>query len=489
MISEPLFAIPLLIGLCALLWGVFGGLSWRHIFRRRAFGGARWAKRRDLRKASLTKSGGLFLGRSNGCDISRHGDGHLLTIAGSGGGKSSGLVVPALLNLTEGSVIVTDPSGELTAITKRRRGELGKVVILNPFQSVFEQGTGLNYPDTGFNPMSILDPKRDTFKADCDALARYLMVTDRQESGSYWNDEGKAFLSLTLAATVLYEAPDLHNLSFVYERVRDSSEALAWWLGDIIEHNHPSFRAEAEGFLDVIENAPQQWRGIVRKAATATDRYAPATPLGEHVRKNGFDAHQLKAENVTVYILVPSAQLATALPWMNMLIGVFGVAIGRPSEQRPVTLLIDEAPSLGFLPDLIPFMGQFRKAGLRAWIFTQTKAQLAAQDLYGQEGFNAIFGLCAVKQFFALGEKEVWHMVSDLCGQKTAANVSANTGGASVGDVGVPLILPEEVRGLKTWQQVIIVEGMKHAIKGWLVPYFRRRAWQDMTDKNPYRKD
>ena len=107
--------------------------------------------------------------------------------------------------------------------------------------------------------------------------------------------------------------------------------------------------------------------------------------------------------------------------------GVFGIAVGRPGEARPVTLLIDEAPSLGYLPDLLPFMGQFRKAGLRVWIFTQTMAQLASDELYGQTGFKAIFGLCSIKQFFSIREPEVAQLASDLCGQKTVDNITENT--------------------------------------------------------------
>lgn len=484
---------PLLIGLAigAGVWIVvarfLGRVSWRNLWRGDTFGSARWARWWELWRAGLTKKGGLFLGRARRRDLYHNDEGHIITIGGAGGGKSTGLVIPALLDLTQGSVIVTDPSGELAAITMRHRAENSRVVLLNPFQEVFEQGTGLDYPDTGFNPLSIIDPAISTFKSDCDVLARYLMVTDRKDSGSYWADEGKAFLSLVIAATVLYEDADLHNLGFVYERVRDTSEALDWWLGDVIGHGHPALRSEAEGFLNVIQTAPQQWQGIIRKAASATERYAPSTPLGEHVRKDGFDAADLKRENVTVYLLVPSGQLATALPWMNMLIGVFGIAVGRPGEARPVTLLVDEAPSLGYLPDLIPFMGQYRKAGLRVWIFTQTMAQLASEELYGATGFKAIFGLCAIKQFFSIREPEVAQIVSDLCGQRTANNVTENTSGESVGNVGVPLIRPEKVRGLRKWRQIIVIDALDNPIRARLVPYFKRRRWKKLADRNPYR--
>ena len=51
------------------LWSIVsGGKGWRYRLRllldRRVFGAARWARPWHLRRAGLTKSGGLFLGRS-----------------------------------------------------------------------------------------------------------------------------------------------------------------------------------------------------------------------------------------------------------------------------------------------------------------------------------------------------------------------------------------------------------------------------------------
>ena len=49
-------------------------------------------------------------------------------------------------------------------------------------------------------------------------------------------------------------------------------------------------------------------------------------------------------------ILFETAMLAITLsraPKVSKHLGVFGIAVGRPGEVRPVTLLIDEAPSLG----------------------------------------------------------------------------------------------------------------------------------------------
>jgi type IV secretory pathway TraG/TraD family ATPase VirD4 len=373
-------------------------------------------------------------------------------------------------------------------MTRRERAKRGRVVYLNPYKAIFAEGTGLDFPDTGFNPLAVLDPDFPTFKADCDAVARYIMVTGRESSESYWTDEGTAYLSLMIASILLYHPKEDHNLALLYAVVRESPKDVAERLKHIIEEDHPALRYEAEGFLGIVLNAGEQWQGAVRKAATSTARYAPSTPLGEHTKIDGFNPLDLKRENVTVYLLVPSGQLPNALPWMNLVIGCFGIAVGRPGEARSVTLLIDEAPSLGYLPDLLPWMAQFRKVGLRVWIFSQTISQLSARDLYGKDGFDAIFGLCAIKQFFAISEPDTARLVSDLCGEKTARNVSANDSGANVGEVGVPLIRPEAVRGLKKWRQIIVMDAMQKPIRARLVPYFKRRKWRDMTDKNPYRK-
>ena len=463
-------------------------MDWKRLFYGQAFGDAQWATRRQMRKAGLFAKGGLFLGRSRGHDLYHKGEGHIMTIGGTGGGKSVGLVVPALLSLSEGSVVVTDPSGELAAMTRRHRATKSTVVLLNPFNEIFEESGGFDFEDTGFNPLTIIDPKRSTFKSDCDVLAQYLMVSDRKESGSYWNDEATELVSLVIAATVLYEKPDLQNLPFIYGRLRQDLDGLLEWFDMVIAKGHPAIEMEAERFAGIADRSPNQWDGIASKAALATKRYAPSTPLGEHVKIDGFNAADLKKKDLTIYILVPSGQLSNALPWMNMLIGVFALAIGRPGAARSVTLLVDEAPALGYIPDLITLMSLYRKAGLRVWLFTQTRAQLAADHLYGENGFKALFGQCTVKQFFALKEQEVLQLVSDMAGQRTADNTTKNERGESVGEVGVPLIRPEKVRGLKQWEQIIVMDKMHNPIKSKLVPFFKRKAWREVTDKNPYRE-
>jgi type IV secretory pathway TraG/TraD family ATPase VirD4 len=98
-------------------------------------GKARFADIKDLKQSGIdNKANGLFLGSLNGQDIYYPGETHLLTIAPPGAGKGTSIVIPNLLTYA-GSTIITDPKGELFAITARhRREKLGhKIIVLCPW--------------------------------------------------------------------------------------------------------------------------------------------------------------------------------------------------------------------------------------------------------------------------------------------------------------------------------------------------------------------
>ena len=84
---------------------------------------------------------------------------------------------------------VVDPKAQLAAMTARHRATVSEVAFLNPFGDDLAISTGQAIPDTGYNPLSVLESGYN-LKDDCENMGRLLMVTDRRDSGSYWNDEG-----------------------------------------------------------------------------------------------------------------------------------------------------------------------------------------------------------------------------------------------------------------------------------------------------------
>lgn len=460
---------------------------------RSPFGRSAWASLGALRKAGMTKPGGLFLGEWRGwlrrADLYRHGEGHLMTIAGAGAGKTTSLVVPALLEAGEGSFIVTDPKAQLAAMTARHRATKGPVFYLNPFADELGQLTGVNLPDSGFNPLSILT-KGYNLPDDARNLARLLMVTDRRDSGSYWNDEAAGLLAVFMVWQILREPKANQTLAFLWGMVREGPEAIEqrlMWMQGVKESRY--LQAEATKLFSLMQVGPQ-WQGVISKAQLATERYTPDTPLGDHTARDGLDLARLKRENVTVYLMVPTGRMKVAFPWLNMVMGAIGLAVGRPGPARPVFMLMDEAPALGFLPDLRNHLRESREAGLRVWLFSQTRAALANPDLYGDNGFADLLGLCETRSFFSIGERDLAQEISAMLGERTAVNRSGrtSTSAENLAVVGVPLMRPEEILRLKRGQQIIVRTGGLAPIRARLVPYWTRKNWSALVDRNPYRK-
>lgn len=140
------------------------------------------------------------------------GEGHLLTVAPTGAGKSMGCVIPALTSV-RGSVVVLDPKGEAYRATWKRRRDLGqRVVRLDPF------GAGTDGPlDAGFNPFDMLPFLSDDREVACRMLAELIMHPDSHKTDPFWRDSSVGVLA---------------GLIDTYERATGPSRSLAALVSD-----------------------------------------------------------------------------------------------------------------------------------------------------------------------------------------------------------------------------------------------------------------
>src|SRR5260370_962425 len=133
-----------------------------------AHGSAHWGG-----TAPLQVPEGLLLGREDASLLRFAGEAHLLTVAPTRAGKGVSTVIPNLLDHL-GSVLVTDPKGENYAVTHAWRRSHGNVVMaFDPFGVVVDEGERPSY-----NPVALIDTKRDDALADASLLAAMLVRTD-----------------------------------------------------------------------------------------------------------------------------------------------------------------------------------------------------------------------------------------------------------------------------------------------------------------------
>ncbi len=212
------------------------------------FGSARFATLEELDAAQLFDPNGLYLGwvkdRKTPLPLFYSGKAHLLTCAPARQGKGIGVVIPNLLHYP-GSVVVTDPKGELAATTSaHRRERMGHdVAVFNPWRL-----HGL--PQTRINPFDPLaemanDPalQRGTGE-EATAIALQLLPEPADERNKFFRDGARTILraGLLYLAFLKPEACTLTELwTLVYNPVRlermaeelDASEACGGMLSTL----------------------------------------------------------------------------------------------------------------------------------------------------------------------------------------------------------------------------------------------------------------
>ena len=129
--------VLVVVGLAVIVW-----LVWR-VFRRQGerdgLGVERsafFARRRDLRRLAVPGpvNGRIVLGRVGGQLVATETRTSICIVGPSQSFKTSGLCVPALLELDEGggAAIVASVKGDIHSVTHKRRASLGKVKVFDP---------------------------------------------------------------------------------------------------------------------------------------------------------------------------------------------------------------------------------------------------------------------------------------------------------------------------------------------------------------------
>lgn len=463
------------------------------------FGQSRWAKVAELRRAGMLEPGGRFLGRIRDPGwfkkpemMFMHGEGNLLTIAAQGAGKTTGLVIPTLVTYRAGSVIVTDPSGEITAQTKRLRSSIGPVVVLNPWAEEFKRDPsfkGAELGDDGFNPLQVVDDTPEG-RSNAATLAA-LLLPDMPGEEPMWRTEARTLLEWAMLFQVQFLPPEQRTLPGLRHMLADSN-ALMTTMKAMVEGKRETglkgrLQTDAANFYSTHSlGAGKQLAGYLGLCRSALKIYDDGSRLGDHVARTGFQLSSLKGDDrLTVFLICPPGHLVgDDRKWLNLVLALITQEIGRPGRARETLLLVDEFPALGFLPNLLPAIEQFRKAGLRAHLIAQNVGQIL--QTYDAEGFRRMLGL-EYKQFFRITDPDTAKFLSEWLGQRTATSQTVNAQGeVSVSEVGIPLIRPDELAGLRRDEQVLVLPGNR-AVFGEVYPFFKNERWRRLIDPNPYR--
>lgn len=464
------------------LYVVLNGMLQKH--RRALHGSARWANDKEIRNANLVQDDGIVIGKHKGEILRFPGQQFVLLAAPTRSGKGVGVVIPNLLTYT-GSVVVLDIKQENYNITAGYRKEaLGQETwLFNPFAEDREPETGRAAPRTHrYNPLSSITD--GVFRVgDILAIGNAIWPTGGKDA--FWNDNARnLFLAIVLFLTELRDHR-LKDESLPHYPVtmgevlrqssgRGSGQSVKKYLQSLIE-TYPWLSSECldamANFLsasdDVLAsilstfNAPLTiWRNPIVDAATS---------------HNDFDLADVRTRPMSVYIGITPDHLEDAKLLVNL---VFSQLVNLNTKQLPqdnptkyryhCLLLMDEFTAIGKVNILAKAVSYIAGYNLRLLPIIQSLSQL--ESVYGREDARTFVTNHAMQILFAPREQKDANEYSEMLGTFTEKGISESRSkqildpkgsSESISDQKRALMLPQELKELGQWKEIVLLENTK----------------------------
>jgi len=444
-------------------------------------GSADWAEPKELLSTLGRQDVGLHIGFGHLWKKS----GHLLSVAGSGKGKGTCLIIPSLLVEPFGSYVVTDPKGENAFITARYQKEAGqRVHILDPWGEQNKQGATHGIPTSGFNPFAFIKNDMEELRDNCEQIATFLIPDKPDAKDPYWNDRARSMVKILLMHIVTALPEEEHNFWTLYKMLRFSDDHWLGLLYDLSKNEaQDGLIAIAAQELIGIEKSGNTMAGIKSTAQNATTIFE-SPQLRKSLSQDDFNPYSLTDGNCTVYIVIPERYLETHAVWLRLVIGLSLLACNSRPNKR-VNFLLDEFAILGKMKDIQKAYAFARGQNIVMWTFVQNLSALKL--LYDEDGMNSFIGNSSVFQIFGVKDNFTTEYVSKMLGEATQTKASESFAQSkdstsvttSFTSYARRLLTPDEV---ETEQEIItIVNGLR--VKILRIPYFENLMEFDMSEQ------
>ncbi|HEY1009977.1 MAG TPA: type IV secretory system conjugative DNA transfer family protein [Daejeonella sp.] len=374
------------------------------------FGSARFARQDEL--APYLPAKGFYIG--GGYSFSDKG--HILTVAGTRGGKGTNLIIPNLLGASDysGSWVVIDPKGENAAITARYQRERGQnVVILNPWGLLADR---LGEPQS-YNPLDILADKDNIHLVDdAQMIAEMIVPIDKNDRNKFFTDNARAIVSGLLLHMATYEdEPIERSLKTLWQWVRLPEDKWLKLIEDMNVNDNAAFGDTVKEAANEIEKlmkaGDKTWGNIIATVLQCTDFIK--SPALQKSMATGFDPKTLSDGKTTVYVIIPADKLQSHARWLRLVTTTTMRAVVRKPNKR-VCFLLDEFAALGYLPEIETALSTYAGFEITVWPILQSLIQLHS---HYKDNWETFVGNSTVRQFFSVNDNFTAEYVSKAIGQ------------------------------------------------------------------------
>lgn len=440
----------------------------------KTFGDAHFASAREIREGGFVAGpGSLIIGESNrlivGIPEERQRE-HILLVATTGGGKSTGIIIPGLLQETgQRGILVNDTKGELY---QKTAGALSRYMYTSIF-SPARPGQSIHY-----NPLDHISSMEDA-----EDLATAWTENTGLSREEYYNQVAK----LLITAAVLHIVDTEPGAPF--SRLADLLSSLQFDQVRQILTKSQSDRAKsvAAAFINSIGGDQQLAGGIISGMATRfltmkNDKLRAVTSPHPTPQRN-IDFQRIAEAPEALFLNIPAADTRRLKPVTSLLIMQLMNYLTKRDKGKHFVLFLDELANAGKIPHYAEHISLVRGQGIALIQAIQNFSQLEA--VYDKQDAETIIANSVTKIFYpAMGQPEC-ERASRLLGTTTVAlksySISEDRDTHSETVTKRPLMNPEEVRQLKRGL-LIVVSGNQPPIMVQNTPYYRQPELVALAD-------
>lgn len=317
------------------------------------------------------------------------GDGHLITFAPIGTGKTTGPVICNALN-HPGQLIVMDVKGEVYAATAEARRKMGQPVHVIDLRDGGIPGS--------LNPLDLIARSGDDSAAIGRSFAANIVERGGGERDRFWDNWAETMISAAITHMLADLQPAERKLSGVFDLFHEID--VVYQLAVLLDTKVVKERSAIAAFGAFLQLPDRDTRPSVLGTVQGHVRLWDSDLVRTRTDASSMDIDALIAgEPMSLYIIVPPYRLHSFAPLLRTLLGSLIMAFTQRKEkpESRTLMLVDEVGNIGHMEALLTATTLLRSFGITLWTFWQNASQLAiykeqANTLVDNAGVIQIFG-------------------------------------------------------------------------------------------------
>ena len=460
-------------------------------------GNARFATPAEVSAAGLMGSGdkGILIGKYKGKYLMFPGQEFGIVAAPTRSGKGVGIVIPNCLNYSD-SLVVLDIKQENFNKTAGFRAKHGqKVYLFNPFA---EDNRTHRY-----NPLGYVRAGTNYMIADILAITNVLYPKPSDPSARFWPEQAaNLFLGIAL---YLFETPgSLTTIGEIFRQGSGYGRPIKDHLTDLINSREEEGKPLSRDCIDALNRFLSQSDNTL--AGILGSFNAPLTIFANPIvdaatSENDFLLTDVRKKKMTVYVGITPDYMADSSLLINLF---FSQLINLNTKELPednpalkyqCLLLLDEFTALGKVQIIAQAVSYIAGYNIRLLPIIQSISQL--ESVYGEKDTETFLTNHACQVVYAPREQKDANKVSEALGYKTVKSISKSRPGGvmknlfdkgsvseSESDQKRALLLPQEVKELGKWKEIILLENVKPILCD-KIKYFEDKTFTSRLSKPP----